>query len=40
MDFYSALASQATPVSVEPSETSYFSAPGAGLDQDYLETVS
>ena len=32
MDFYSALASQATPVSVEPSETSYFSAPGAGLD--------
>lgn len=32
MDFYEALAKQATPVSLEPSETSYFSAPGAGLD--------
>jgi len=32
MDFYAALVSQAQPVSVEPSETSYFSAPGAGLD--------
>jgi len=32
MDFYSALVSQATPVQIEPAETSYFSAPGAGLD--------
>jgi hypothetical protein len=32
MDFYSALVAQATPVSLEPAETSYFSAPGAGLD--------
>ena len=32
MDFYSALVAQATPVEVEPSETSYFSAPGVGLD--------
>jgi len=32
MDFCSALVAQATPVTVEPSETSYFSAPGAGLD--------
>jgi hypothetical protein len=32
MDFYSALVAQAEPVAVEPSETSYFSAPGAGLD--------
>jgi len=32
MDFYASLAAQATPVSVEPSETSYFSAPGSGLD--------
>ena len=32
MDFYSALVAQATPVQIEPSETSYFSAPGAGLD--------
>jgi hypothetical protein len=32
MDFYEALVAQAQPVSVEPSETSYFSAPGAGLD--------
>jgi hypothetical protein len=32
MDIYSTLAAQAEPVSVEPSETSYFSTPGAGLD--------
>lgn len=32
MDIYAAYAAKATPVSVEPSETSYFSAPGAGLD--------
>ena len=32
MDLYAALAKQATPVALEPSETSYFSAPGAGLD--------
>lgn len=32
MDIYSSFAAQATPVSIEPSETSYFSAPGAGLD--------
>jgi len=32
MDFYAALVAQAHPVAVEPSETSYFSAPGAGLD--------
>lgn len=32
MDFYETLARQAEPVSLEPSETSYFSAPGAGLD--------
>lgn len=32
MDFYDALVKQAKPVAVEPSETSYFSAPGAGLD--------
>jgi hypothetical protein len=32
MDLYAALAKQATPVTLEPSETSYFSAPGAGLD--------
>jgi hypothetical protein len=32
MDFYSALVAQATPIKVEPAETSYFSAPGAGLD--------
>ena len=32
MDIYSSLAAQALPVSVEPSETSYFSAPGVGLD--------
>jgi hypothetical protein len=32
MDIYSSLVAQATPVSIEPSETSYFSAPGAGLD--------
>ena len=32
MDIYSSFAAQAAPVSVEPSETSYFSAPGAGLD--------
>jgi hypothetical protein len=32
MDIYSSLVAQAKPVSIEPSETSYFSAPGAGLD--------
>jgi len=32
MDYYKALAQQARPVSVEPSETSYFSTPSAGLD--------
>jgi len=32
MNFYESLVSQAKPVSVEPSETSYFSAPGTGLD--------
>jgi len=32
MNIYESLVSQAKPVSVEPSETSYFSAPGAGLD--------
>ena len=32
MDFYESLIAQAQPVAVEPSETSYFSAPGVGLD--------
>ena len=32
MDYYKALVQQARPVSVEPSETSYFAAPSAGLD--------
>lgn len=32
MDYYEALVAQAQPITVEPSETSYFSAPGAGLD--------
>jgi hypothetical protein len=32
MDFYQKLAQYAEPVAVEPSSTSYFSAPGAGLD--------
>ena len=32
MDIYESFAAKATPISVEPSETSYFSAPGAGLD--------
>jgi hypothetical protein len=32
MNFYDALVAQAKPVAVEPAETSYFSAPGAGLD--------
>jgi hypothetical protein len=32
MNFYEALVAQATPVIVEPSETSYFSNPGVGLD--------
>jgi hypothetical protein len=32
MNFYDALVAQATPVSVEPSETSYFSVPSSGLD--------
>lgn len=32
MDFNAALSTHATPVSIKPSETSYFSAPNAGLD--------
>lgn len=32
MDIYEKLAAQAVPVTIEPSETSYFSAPGSGLD--------
>jgi len=32
MDIYASLAAKASPVSIEPSETSYFSNPGAGLD--------
>jgi hypothetical protein len=32
MNYYDALIAQAQPVSIEPSETSYFSAPAAGLD--------
>jgi len=32
MNYYDALVAQAKPVSVEPSETSYFSAPASGLD--------
>ena len=32
MDFNAALVKQATPVAIEPSETSYFSSPNAGLD--------
>jgi hypothetical protein len=32
MDYYKALVEKAKPVSVEPSETSYFAAPSAGLD--------
>lgn len=32
MDYYKALVQQARPVSVEPSDTSYFSAPVSGLD--------
>ena len=32
MDIYASLAAKALPVSIEPSETSYFSTPGAGLD--------
>ena len=32
MDIYSSLASHATPVELEPSESSYFSAPGVTLD--------
>lgn len=32
MNFYDALVAQAKPVAVEPSDTSYFSAPSAGLD--------
>jgi hypothetical protein len=38
MDFYEALVAQAHPVSVEPSETSYFSAPGAGLDPRLIQS--
>lgn len=32
MDFYEALAAKAVPVSIEPSQTSYFSKPQVGLD--------
>lgn len=32
MDIYASLAAKASHVSIEPSETSYFSTPGAGLD--------
>jgi len=32
MDFYAALVAQATPIEVEPAQTSYFSAPSTGLD--------
>jgi hypothetical protein len=32
MDFNETLVKNATPVALEPSETSYFSAPAAGLD--------
>lgn len=32
MNYYDALIAQAKPVSVEPSETSYFSVPASGLD--------
>lgn len=32
MDIYAKYAAQAKPIAVEPSQTSYFSAPGAGLD--------
>ena len=32
MDFNEALVKNATPVALEPSETSYFSSPAAGLD--------
>jgi hypothetical protein len=32
MDIYASLAAKASHVSIEPSETSYFSNPGAGLD--------
>ena len=32
MDFYTSLVANATPIGIEPAETSYFSAPGAGLD--------
>ncbi len=32
MNYYDALVRQAEPVKLEPSETSYFSTPGAGLD--------
>jgi hypothetical protein len=32
MDFYEALAAKATPVNIEPSQTSYFSSPQVGLD--------
>lgn len=32
MDFYASFAAKAQPISVEPSETSYFSSPGVGLD--------
>lgn len=32
MDFYEALAAKATPVNIEPSQTSYFSTPQVGLD--------
>jgi hypothetical protein len=32
MDIFSSFAANAEPISIEPSETSYFSMPGAGLD--------
>lgn len=32
MDIHSILANKAKPIEIEPSETSYFSVPGAGLD--------
>lgn len=38
MDAYKALTEQATPVSIEPSETSYFSAPGVGLDPRLIQS--
>jgi hypothetical protein len=37
MNFYDALVAQAAPVAVEPSETSYFSTPGVGLDPRLIQ---